>query len=428
MNETIYKHFFDHYERYKNIQTKQKLRGLNDFNLLLTVLKYDDEVRLHSRMIGELLSPVGKHYQHTLFLESFLHAIGLENWGLNYDQTAVYTEYKDIDIYITDGSKHLIIENKIWAEDQPCQVMKYINIIVEENKENIVLEPIEEEECIKLGDEIYVLYMTPRAKKMPSEHKVDEEGYIYFSGTMNTQEELKKCSKRSSTKSYVPNGLKNYKAKYKKVSYKKVLKWLETSQFEVKNITNLNESLQQYIDTVKKVTKTYKGNVMDFASYVKKNNLDLETIFQVKQEIENFQSELLYNFFLNAVEGLPNVNNEIKKSHKSLVFTKKSCEAWFQNKKEKDFGTFYKLDDTKLLFVGLGTSYIHYGIVRHENYKLIDAKKSDESYGLTYRKWNKIKWFSYGCFLIENLNILSDYENSEFKQGLYELIAKFVSK
>lgn len=34
-----------------------------------------------------------------------------------------------IDIYITDGRKHLIIENKIWAGDQPNQLQRYVKNI-----------------------------------------------------------------------------------------------------------------------------------------------------------------------------------------------------------------------------------------------------------------------------------------------------------
>jgi len=128
-----YRDFCEKVKKFKTIQAQQKEEGLNDFNLLTTVRKYHDEVYLHSAMIGTLLNPDEKHYQNTLFLEMFLKVIGLEKWGLNLNTICVRIEYKNIDLYITDGTKHIIIENKIFAEDQPCQVTKYINIIVDEN-------------------------------------------------------------------------------------------------------------------------------------------------------------------------------------------------------------------------------------------------------------------------------------------------------
>jgi len=112
MEEQKYQEFFINFKKFKEMQNKQKARGLNDFNLLTTVLKYDDEVRLHSRMIGNLINPHSKHYQGTLFLEKFLKVIGLENWGLNLNNIKIGIEYHDIDLYITDGIKHIIIETK----------------------------------------------------------------------------------------------------------------------------------------------------------------------------------------------------------------------------------------------------------------------------------------------------------------------------
>ena len=178
MEKLDYEDFFDNFKKFQDIQKKQKQRGLNDFNILTTVLKYSDEVRLHSRMIGNLLNPNAKHYQDTLFLEEFLKIIGLDTWGLNLSSTTVSIEYKDIDLYLTDGDKHIIIENKIWAEDQPCQIMKYINIIVEENKESIDITH-EEDGHIKLDENVLqVIYLTPRAKEVSSAHKKDDKGYI----------------------------------------------------------------------------------------------------------------------------------------------------------------------------------------------------------------------------------------------------------
>ncbi|NOR56616.1 MAG: hypothetical protein GQ531_10490 [Sulfurovum sp.] len=430
MEEVDCQNFFNNFQEFKAIQKKQKQRGLNDFNILTTVLKYSDEVRLHSRMIGNLLNPNAKHYQDTLFLEQFLKMIGLDNWGLDLLSTTVSIEYKDIDLYITDGDKHIIIENKIWAEDQPCQIMKYINIIVEENKDSIDLTRIVGENIILDENVMQVIYLTPRAKEVSSAHKKDNDGYIYFDGEENADDELSKCSKRNNTEILVPDGLKKYKAKYKKITYRKhIIRWLQNSQNEVRNITNLNEVIQQYIDVVERVNGNYKGKVMGLKEYVKDNNMELETLFSVRKEIEELQRDLLYEFFSKEINGVVKVNDDMKRvknDYKYYIYNKDTCRQWFLGT-AKDFGSFYKINDEYLLYVAIGKKNIHYGIVKHENYAVIDALEGDKSYGLEYRGkgWRNIKWFSEGLSLDKNLNILNDYDESVLKDKINDLIKQF---
>ncbi len=325
MEELDYEDIFDNFKKFQDIQKKQKQRGLNDFNILTTVLKYSDEVRLHSRMIGNLLNPNAKHYQDTLFLEEFLKIIGLDTWGLNLSSTTVSIEYKDIDLYITDGDKHIIIENKIWAEDQPCQIMKYINIIVEENKENIDITQ-KEDGHIKLDENVLqVIYLTPRAKEVSSAHKKDDKGYIYFDGGKNrdANDALLKCSKRKNTKSYVPEGLKKYKAKYQKITYKDILLWLEKSQNEVKNITNLNEVIQQYIDVVERVNENYKGNVMKLKEYVGKHFDDVQSVLSITHIIQ-------------ALRDIEEANREIKSIDTSEIESSiEVIQDWYEEQHTK---------------------------------------------------------------------------------------------
>jgi len=128
-----YEKFIEEIKKFKYKQTKQKQRGLNDYNILTTVLKPHDEVRLHSRMIGSFLDINGNHYQDSLFLEKFIEVIGLKNYKV--EKSKIYLEYENIDLYLTDGNKHIIIENKVYAEDQNKQIKRYIETIKMENKE-----------------------------------------------------------------------------------------------------------------------------------------------------------------------------------------------------------------------------------------------------------------------------------------------------
>ena len=430
MEENDYQDFFNNFQQFKAIQKKQKQRGLNDFNILTTVLKYSDEVRLHSRMIGNLLNPNAKHYQDTLFLKKFLKIIELDNWGLDLSSTTVSIEYKDIDLYITDGDKHIIIENKIWAEDQPCQIMKYINIIVEENKDSMDLSHIVDNHIILDENVLQVIYLTPRIKHVSSAHEIDNDGYIYFHGEENADAELSKCSKRNNTELLVPDGLKKYKARHKKITYRDhIIPWLQASQYEIRNITNLNEAIQQYIDVVNRVNGNYEGKVMNLKKYVEEHNMKLETLFSVKKDIEDLQSDLLYDFFSKEIEGVTKVNDEIrrvKSDYKYYIYNRDTCRQWFLGT-AKDFGSFYKINDEYLLYVAIGKKYVHYGIVKHKYYTIIDALENDKSYGLKYRSkgWRKIKWFSERLLLSENLDMLNDYDNSVLSNKINDLINQF---
>ena len=124
------------YGRLQAERTKNKEQGSNDFNLLSSVLRVNDEVRLHTRFLFALLNPKGKHYQGSKFLELFLKAIGREGWlDLNSNTLDIRKELcpagKDdqIDLYISDDNRTIVIENKLNALDQPGQVKRYLRAI-----------------------------------------------------------------------------------------------------------------------------------------------------------------------------------------------------------------------------------------------------------------------------------------------------------
>src|SRR5574344_1276236 len=153
-----YDDFFDEIVKLKEKQKQQKMKGLNDYNLLTAVLNPSDEVKLHSRMIASFLNIYGNHYQNSLFLELFLDSLKLENFDIDLNSAWVNNEYANIDIYISDGKKHIIIENKIYAGDQYEQIKRYVESIYKENQ-NISYE------------DVLVIYLTiDRAK--PSDYSL----------------------------------------------------------------------------------------------------------------------------------------------------------------------------------------------------------------------------------------------------------------
>ena len=205
----------------------KKLRGNNDYNLFLALLDINDEVRLHSRFIYSLLDTSSPHYQKELFLELFIKACGLDDFGLNLQTAKVYKEYENIDIYITDGAKHIILENKINAGDQEAQIKRYIKTIQKENSGEA---------------EIYVLFLSPD-KHEPSNYSLDG---------------LK------ISKSKILDEYSNEVAKFKAISYdKEIMEWFDLCLDEAGNLANLAAVISQYKSVIEKIYGKYKGVQMD---------------------------------------------------------------------------------------------------------------------------------------------------------------------
>lgn len=238
-----YSSFFEKVKKFKEKQNKQKQRGLNDYNLLTTVLSVDDEVRLHSRMLHSLLRPDGLHYQGSLFLELFLDIIDFRDKSFEIEEARVEREYMGvIDLYITDEKKHIIIENKIHACDQESQIKRYIELIIENGEK--------EDNNKVLPEDITVIYLSI-AEDGPSKKslgKIDEDSKEYFT--------LSKNSKKLDYTGYHKD-LIGCALDFKSVHYKTdILEWLNTCQYEVQNITNLNEAIRQYIEVVHEISGT----------------------------------------------------------------------------------------------------------------------------------------------------------------------------
>ncbi len=124
-----YKNFFSEIQEIQETQKRQKQRGLNDYNIFSSLYKQSNEVDLHSKFLVSLLNPSSQHYQEDFFLQLFIDHLKTKIVNFDFEcslSVKVLREYRDIDIYITNGNQHIIIENKIWAKDQACQIMKYI--------------------------------------------------------------------------------------------------------------------------------------------------------------------------------------------------------------------------------------------------------------------------------------------------------------
>ncbi|MBF1627152.1 MAG: PD-(D/E)XK nuclease family protein [Prevotella sp.] len=123
---------------------KEKEEG-KCFNVFSALNMCSDEVRLHSRLLATLLNPKANHGLENEFLKLFLIALGLPEDYITYCKEQIVerpigevTEATGgrIDIILEDRGHAVIIENKIYAGDQPNQLLRYHNYGVKTFGEN----------------------------------------------------------------------------------------------------------------------------------------------------------------------------------------------------------------------------------------------------------------------------------------------------
>ena len=124
--DTRWPDFFEHFGRFDQRRKEEKQSGLNDYSLLAAVLNISDEVHLHSKFLFSTLNPNGAHYQDSAFCREFVTALGYPDF-LDWSKLRVCREHSNIDLYLTDGERHVLIENKLNAIDQREQVSRYID-------------------------------------------------------------------------------------------------------------------------------------------------------------------------------------------------------------------------------------------------------------------------------------------------------------
>lgn len=200
----------------------RRLRGEN-FNVFRVLHMEDNEEKLHSRFIAELLNPRGSHDQGDAFLLFFLEQLGDLVWKDESRRIAAkewiktgnatvepekligngnVTIVKDdpesstggrIDIFLTDGEHHLSIENKIRSGEGEMQVARYCNYKLDKN---------------------FVLFLTLQGDKADTAKK-----------------------------------------NYRPISYSEhILPWLESCWRHAVDFPILRETIKQYIITVKRLT------------------------------------------------------------------------------------------------------------------------------------------------------------------------------
>ena len=97
------------------------------FNVFKAIRKSEDEVNLHSRFLHALLSHRDGEGRRP-YLRKFLSSIeATAGFRWDAEDAVVRREHRNIDLLVTHGNSDwaVVIENKVWAGDQPGQLGRY---------------------------------------------------------------------------------------------------------------------------------------------------------------------------------------------------------------------------------------------------------------------------------------------------------------
>lgn len=254
--ESLLREISDLYKKAEEDRQEREKQG-DFFNVFNTIGLRTEEVRLHSAFIAELLNPQGRHGLSYLFLEAFLEMLKgsgyLDFSKVSRDNKERYigrlteTEGGRVDIIIEDGNHAVIIENKIYAEDQTNQMFRYYNYGKAEYKGGFKL-----------------IYLTLDGHE-PSECSLGNEKFDYdcWSYDNDIVKWLEKCIRiaDSKKKPLVKSVIIQYKELVKQITNtdmnKKYSKQLLNTMLKPENVLAVGEMLSVQDDWLEKVICKY---------------------------------------------------------------------------------------------------------------------------------------------------------------------------
>ena len=311
---------------------RQRAMGKHDYNIFTLFYGFSDEVNLHSNFIASLLDPNGDHYKNDLFLKLFLETCGIDDLSIDTSRATVFKEFKHIDIYISDSKKHIILENKVYAKDQPTQIARYIDTIQKEGAKD---------------EDICVLYLHPDGK-LPDNQSFGD----YHTRLLG----------------------ENPSIKFKVISYgKEILEWIDKCKNEVSNITDLNVFLSQYKDVIEMIYDRYKRiDEMETAKFVEIFKENYTAVSEIANNYQEMRKKIIDEFFEKLSERLKKVYNEnCYKIGGEKIASNKYCQPI------KIESTNWKLFNFAIEFMGANLTNPIMGFVKKD--KTIDLSKIDNT-------------------------------------------------
>ncbi|WP_314811680.1 PD-(D/E)XK nuclease family protein [Fusobacterium pseudoperiodonticum] len=374
-----YKIFFENLclinKKYNLINSKKE-----DFNIFSILRNEYDEVNLHSKFIVELLK--NKNYGKK-FIEIFLEKLEIQVF--NYENINVFSEYSkgingriDILLEFSKGKekKAIIIENKIYAEDQIGQLNRYYYSMINKNYSN---------------DELEIVYLT-------------------LDGSEPNEESIKGLTKEEKERIII-------------ISYKEnIIEWIDVCIKEVAEVPIIRETLIQYKNLLKKITgKEERKLINEIEELILSNNEYLKMIYKIDDVLREIKIDLQFKFWKKLEEKL----NEIAVKRKMSLENKLefpnfqySIDLIKNYPKKKFFGLMYfikEIENRGKLYLRIEVEdRVYYGfrIIDNNgksNFNMIDDYLEKEFKELNFTRtnwWLGLKYISN----FENLNEFIDFK------------------
>ena len=250
------------------------------FNIFEILKVETDETRAHSAFIAALLNPNGKHGAGDHFLRAFIDTIDcLNDFEFDTQDAKVEIEYSignknedateggriDILITSTDGSKAVIIENKIYAGDQEKQLVRYANYA-------------------KKYSDYRLLYLNLFGSEA-SEYSVKDES----DKTLQTGED------------------------YFQIGYnKEIIDWLDACIADAARLPLVRESIIQYQNLIKKLTNQNKSLMKEISDKILESPANVKSAIEIANSLAEVRETLQKRFWKHLKEKMKTLANEVQ--------------------------------------------------------------------------------------------------------------------
>lgn len=286
-------------EKVRKEESRKRGERFNVFEML-GVAHYEVT---HSKIIAGFLNPQGSHGQGNLFLRLFLQTIeNNDKIDLDTSNAKVYTEYGigvdgRLDIFIENGSHGIIIENKVYAGDQPEQLKRYNNFAKE-----------------KYGEGNYMIYyLTLYGHEASGDSVIDPE--------------TGEC------------------VNYNCISYSKdIINWLQYCISESATMPLVRETLVQYLNHIKQLTN------QDMDSLNKEELLKIMTAYPecvaaIYNEQDSYK-QYVYNTFVKPMFVKFGESNHLIFEDINLFSSERERGFFFHKKEWKHSAIFFYAERT----------------------------------------------------------------------------------
>ena len=250
----------------------RKEKGDN-YNLFKVINMTSDETRVHSAMIADLLNPNGQHQMENVFLKLFIERLNGQTDHIvsftcdnakveceKYIGPKTDTDGGRLDIYLTDGINHIVIENKIYATDQENQLLRYHNFL---------------KRCSKNKNNTLLLYLSLDGEVHDIDKTTGGEEITFFT-----------------------------------ISYADfILNWLTDCRHKVIDKSLIREGIAHYLNLIKILTHQMDKEKNELINLIKSNPKYISCISQYKDAIREVYEHICYYYQMAMGDGY-NVTRE----------------------------------------------------------------------------------------------------------------------